>query len=130
MDERQYREWLEARESILEGLREQLDPDARRALDLTPGSLRAQGELLVARFPSLAALHDAGSLPLHRGLATYAFEVFRRNLGLEPRLPLGDERYEHHGIPVLRFGEGPDCDPFGLVTFTVHRRAPALLREV
>jgi hypothetical protein len=78
----------------------------------------------------LPDLHRAENRSLHLGLSTYAYEVFRRNLNLEPRLPQENPKYQYFGVPVLHRPGGPDISPFDLVTYTVHRRDPGLLAQV
>jgi hypothetical protein len=130
MNTEQFQQWLANREEILRKLAQEVDEPTRQALDFTPESLRAVGDYLVRRFPSLPDLHRPESRSQHLGLSTYAYEVFRRNLNLEPRLPQDDPRYQYFGVPVLHRPGGPDVAPFDLVTFTVHRRNPGLLAEV
>jgi hypothetical protein len=130
MNNEQFQEWLGNREDILRKLTQDVDESTRSALDFTPESLHAVGDYLVHRFPSLADLHRPENRSQHLGLSTYAYEVFRRNLGMDPRLPQDDPKYQYHGVPVLHRPGGPDISPFDLVTFTVHRRTPGLLSEV
>lgn len=130
MNQQQYQEWLDNRDAIIEKLKIELDASTGEALDFTPQSLQMVGAYLVDHFASLAELHRPENRSQHLGFSTYVFEVFRRNLGLEPHLPQDDPKYEYFGVPVLRFPDGRDISPFDLVTFTVHRRDPALLATV
>ncbi len=130
MNNEQFQEWLGNREEILRKLTQEVDEPTRSALDFTPASLHAVGDYLVRRFPSLADLHRAENRSQHLGLSTYAYEVFRRNLGMEARLPQDDPKYQYYGVPVLHRPGGPDISPFDLVTFTVHRQNPRLLSEI
>ena len=130
MNTEQFQQWLGNREEILRTLSQEVDEPTRKALDFTPQSLKTVGDYLVRRFPSLPDLHRAENRSQHLGLSTYAYEVFRRNLHLEPRLPQEDSKYQYFGVPVLHRPGGPDISPFDLVTFTVHRRDPGLLAQV
>ncbi|MBW2462297.1 MAG: hypothetical protein JRH11_11680 [Deltaproteobacteria bacterium] len=133
MDEAAYQNWLEGRAEILRRLPDPsgpLDAATRMALDFTAESLGPVGAYLVDQFASLAELHRAENRALHLGFSTYVFEVFRRELKLEARLPTDDPRYQYYGVPVLHYDGGPDLGPFDLVTFTVHRRDAELLSRV
>ena len=130
MNQEQYQRWLDSRGEALEQLARELDESTREALDFTPQSLHAAGAYLVEHFPSLAELHRVENRSRHLGFSTYAFEVFRRHLHLQPRLPQDDPRYEYFGVPVLHRPGGPDISPFHLVTFTVHRHDAGLLAKV
>jgi hypothetical protein len=130
MKNEQYQQWLNSRDDVLKKLPSEVDEPTRAALDFSPASLRAVGDYLVRSFPSLQDLHRAENRSQHLGLSTYAFEVFRRNLHMEPRLPQDDPKYQYYEVPVLRRPNGPDISPFDLVTFTVHRKQPGLLAEV
>lgn len=130
MDQQQYQEWLDNRDAILEKSRGELDDEARQALDFSRESLRTIGKYLVDHFPSLFELYRQENRSMHLGLSTYAFEVFRRNLNLEPHLPQDDPKHQYYGVPVLRFPDGRYVSPFDLVTFTVHRQDPELLATI
>ena len=109
---------------------ERLAEDVATQLDFSPPSLRVLGNYLVETYPTLDALEHDDNLDLFWGLSTYAFEVFRRGLALEARLPLYDPQSQYFGMPVLYRGTGPDVCPFDLVTFAVIRRDPNILHWV
>jgi hypothetical protein len=130
MDTQQYEDWLVNREPILQELWEHLNEEIRVALDFSPDSLQTVGGYLVENFSSLTELYKVENRPIYLGFATYSFEVFRRNLKLEPRLPQEDKQYEYYGIPVLTFSNGRDISPFTLIVLTVNRQDPDLLKWV
>ncbi|MET1257652.1 hypothetical protein [Aliikangiella maris] len=79
MDQQQYQDWLDSRETILKKLKSKLDSTLSEKLDFSPASLQLAGEYLVTHFDSLDSLYQQENRDIHMGMSTYAFEVFRRN---------------------------------------------------